>query len=171
MGSGTIRQIARTRAPERGAGPPQFEVTEAKLFRPPIRAGIVRRNELVERLCASDTASVVAITAPAGYGKTTLLAEWAERDRRPFAWVSVDHHNDGKIALLARISGADEQGQLIENDPDRFYRPPYFGAEWIGIRLDLGDTDWLSIDDWLHRSWRSVAPKKLTSLMDAADEF
>jgi phosphoribosylglycinamide formyltransferase-1 len=90
---------------------------------------------------------------------------------KKFAWVSVDHHGDGKTALLARISGADEQAQLIENDPERFYRPAYFGADWIGIRLDLGDTDWESIDDWLLRSWRSVAPKKLTALMDAADEF
>jgi phosphoribosylglycinamide formyltransferase-1 len=90
---------------------------------------------------------------------------------KKFAWVSADHHGDGKTALLARISGEDEQSQLIENDPERFYRPAYFGAEWIGIRLDLGDTDWESIDDWLARSWRSVAPKKLTSLMDAADAF
>ena len=90
---------------------------------------------------------------------------------KKFAWVSVDHHNDGKTALLARISGADEQAQLIENDSERFYRPAYFGAEWIGIRLDLGDTDWESVEDWLQRSWRSVAPKKLTSLMDAADQF
>jgi phosphoribosylglycinamide formyltransferase-1 len=90
---------------------------------------------------------------------------------KKFAWVSADHHGDGKTALLARISGADEQAQLIENDPERFYRPAYFGAEWIGIRLDLGDTDWESIDDWLLRSWRAVAPKKLTGLMDAADEF
>jgi formyltetrahydrofolate-dependent phosphoribosylglycinamide formyltransferase len=90
---------------------------------------------------------------------------------KKFAWVSADHHGDGKTALLARISGQDEQAQLIENDPDRFYRPAYFGAEWIGIRLDLGDTDWESIDDWLARSWRAVAPKKLTGLMDIADEF
>src|SRR4029450_13215061 len=79
---GAVRHVARTRAPERGAGPLQVEGTEAKLFRPPIRAGTVRRNELVERLRASDTASVVAITAPAGYGKTTLLAEWAERGKQ-----------------------------------------------------------------------------------------
>ena len=90
---------------------------------------------------------------------------------KKFAWVSADHHGDGKTALLARISGPDEQAQLIENDAERFYRPAYFGADWIGIRLDLGDTDWSSIDDWLARSWRSVAPRKLTALMDAADAF
>ncbi|WP_088307669.1 phosphoribosylglycinamide formyltransferase [Novosphingobium sp. B 225] len=90
---------------------------------------------------------------------------------KKFAYLSNDHHGDGKVALLVKISGPDEQGQLIENDSDRYYRPAYFGGDWIGIRLDLGDTDWDEIADWLHRSWRAVAPKKLTALMDAADGF
>ena len=90
---------------------------------------------------------------------------------KKFAYVSLDHHGDGKTALLVKISGPDEQAQLIENDPDRYYRPAYFGDGWIGIRLDLGDTDWSAIADWLRRSWQSVAPKKLTGLMDVADDF
>ena len=90
---------------------------------------------------------------------------------KKFAWVSNDHHGDGKVALLVKISGVDEQAQLIENDPDRYYRPPYFGDGWIGIRLDLGDTDWDAVADWLARSWRSVAPRRLTTLIDAADAF
>ena len=90
---------------------------------------------------------------------------------RKFAYVSIDHHGDVKTALLAKISGADEQAQLIENDPERYYRPAYFGDGWIAIRLDLADVDWESIASWLQRSWRSVAPKKLTGLMDAADNF
>ncbi|MBS0476205.1 MAG: phosphoribosylglycinamide formyltransferase [Proteobacteria bacterium] len=90
---------------------------------------------------------------------------------KKFAYVSNDHHGDGKVALLVKISGADEQGQLIENDAARYYRPAYFGDGWIGIRLDLGDTDWDAVSDWLARSWRSVAPKKLTGLMDAAEAF
>jgi LuxR family maltose regulon positive regulatory protein len=114
MGSGTIRQVARTRTPQRGARPPQFEVTEAKLFRPPIRAGIVRRNDLVERLRASDEASIVSITAPAGYGKTTLLAEWAERDRRPFAWVSVDEADGDPVVFLGHVVVALDRIERIE---------------------------------------------------------
>ena len=90
---------------------------------------------------------------------------------KKFAWVSNDHHGDGKTALLVKISGPDEQAQLIEMDDARYYRPAYFGTDWIGIRIDLGDTDWDAIADWLARSWRSVAPKKLTSLIDAADAF
>lgn len=90
---------------------------------------------------------------------------------KKFAYVSLDHHGDGKIALLVKISGADEQAQLIENDPERYYRPAYFGDGWIAMRLDLGRNDWDEIGEWLARSWRSVAPKKLTTLIDAADAF
>lgn len=90
---------------------------------------------------------------------------------KKFAYVSNDHHGDGKVALLVKISGVDEQGQLIENDAARYYRPAYFGDGWIGIRLDLGDTDWDAVAGWLQRSWRSVAPRRLTELLDAADEF
>lgn len=90
---------------------------------------------------------------------------------KKFAYVALDHHGDGRIALLVKISGPDEQAQLIENDPARYFRPAYFGDGWICIRLDLGDTDWDAIAGWLQRSWRSVAPKRLTSLIDAADEF
>jgi phosphoribosylglycinamide formyltransferase-1 len=90
---------------------------------------------------------------------------------KKFAYVSVDHHGDGKTALLVKIGGLDEQQQLIENDPDRYYRPAYFGDTWIGVRLDIGGNDWDHIGDWLHRSWRMSAPKKLTAMMDAAEEF
>src|SRR5690606_36427407 len=90
---------------------------------------------------------------------------------KKFAYVSLDHHGDGKTALLVKISGPDEQAQLIDMDSERYYRPAYFGDGWVGIRLDLGDTDWHAIGEWLQRSWQSVAPKRLTALIDAADEF
>ncbi|HMP45558.1 MAG TPA: phosphoribosylglycinamide formyltransferase, partial [Sphingopyxis sp.] len=72
---------------------------------------------------------------------------------KKFAYFTEDHHGDGKIALLVKISGADEQAALIEMDEDRYYRPAYFGDGWIGIRLDLGDTDWDAIAEWLRKSW------------------
>ena len=114
MGTGTIRQVARKRAPERVATAPAFEVTEAKLSPPPMRPGMVRRTGLVDRLRASRSASVVAITAPAGYGKTTLLAEWAERDRRPFAWVSVDETDGDPVVLLGHVAVALDRIERIE---------------------------------------------------------
>jgi formyltetrahydrofolate-dependent phosphoribosylglycinamide formyltransferase len=90
---------------------------------------------------------------------------------KKFAYFTEDHHGDGKIALLVKISGGDEQAALIEMDPERYYRPPYFGDGWIGIRLDLGDTDWDAIREWLRKSWLAVAPKKLAGLMGVAEDF
>ena len=90
---------------------------------------------------------------------------------KKFAYISMDHHGDGRCALLVKVSGLDEQQQLIENDPARYYRPAYFGDTWIGVRLDIGGNDWDHIGEWLARSWRMSAPKKLTALLDAADAF
>jgi phosphoribosylglycinamide formyltransferase 1 len=90
---------------------------------------------------------------------------------KKFAYVSLDHHGDGKIALLVKISGAEEQAMLIEQDEARYYRPAYFGDGWIAIRLDLGDNDWDHIGEWLAKSWLAVAPKKLAKLMLVAGEF
>ncbi|MGV1682579.1 phosphoribosylglycinamide formyltransferase [Sphingopyxis sp. NJF-3] len=90
---------------------------------------------------------------------------------KKFAYFTHDHHGDGRTALLVKISGADEQAQLIEMDAERYYRPAYFGDGWVGIRLDRGDTDWDAIADWLRKSWLAVAPKKLAGLMGVAEEF
>jgi phosphoribosylglycinamide formyltransferase-1 len=95
---------------------------------------------------------------------------------KKFAYVALNHHgakNDsgGRIALLVRISGLDEQNQLIDMDEARYYRPAYFGDDWVAVRLDLPGTDWEGIGQRLHSSWRLAAPRRLTSLLDAADEF
>jgi formyltetrahydrofolate-dependent phosphoribosylglycinamide formyltransferase len=90
---------------------------------------------------------------------------------KKFAYFTRNHHGDGIIALLVKTTAPEEQATLIEADPARYYRPAYFGNDWIGIRLDLGDTDWDHITTRLRASWRQVAPKKLLGLMDIAEEF
>ena len=57
-------------------------------------------------LCASSDAHVVSVTAPAGYGKTTLVAQWADEDSRPFAWVSLEGRDNDPAALLTYIAAA-----------------------------------------------------------------
>ena len=49
------------------------------------------------------------MTAPAGYGKSTLLVEWARSERRPVAWVSLDHVDDDPSALLFLLAAAFER--------------------------------------------------------------
>jgi LuxR family maltose regulon positive regulatory protein len=64
---------------------PSFALSESKLRPPASRPGIVGRPALVERLSSVDTPAVISIVAPAGYGKTTLLAQWAESWRQRVA--------------------------------------------------------------------------------------
>ncbi len=90
---------------------------------------------------------------------------------KKFAYFTRDHHGDGKTAILVKISGVEEQAMLTGNDPDRYYRPAYFGDGWIGVRLDLGDNDWDHIAEWLRKSWIAVAPPKLRKAHAIADEF
>jgi LuxR family maltose regulon positive regulatory protein len=67
---------------------------------------MVRRTAIVERLKASSEARIVLVKAPAGYGKTSLLAQWAEADERPVAWVSLDRHDDDPIVVLTNLAVA-----------------------------------------------------------------
>jgi hypothetical protein len=61
------------------------------------------------------------------------------------------------------------QQQLVEAEPERFYRPPYVGPRgWIGVRLDR-DVDWDEIDGILREAYRLVAPKTLVKQLDADD--
>lgn len=89
-----------------------------------------------------------------------------------FAHFSDRHHGVQHIALLAKTSGQDELLQLIERDPDTFFKPAYYGASgWVGIILNRADCDWDQVAHWLERSWACVAPKRLTRLRKAAAEF
>ena len=83
---------------------PSFPILESKLTPAPTRPGLVPRTQLLEWLEASAATPVVAICAPAGYGKTMLAAEWARRDPRPFVWLSIDRHDNDPTVLLTYLA-------------------------------------------------------------------
>ncbi len=74
--------------------------------RRPTLAATVRRSRLFTALVAADAPPFTVIVAPAGFGKTTLLCEWAARDPRPFAWLTVDARHDEPRMLLRAIARA-----------------------------------------------------------------
>ena len=69
---------------------------------------------------------MIAIIAPAGYGKTTLLSDWAERDRRRFAWVSVDEADVDPVVFLSHVAVALDR--LEELDAERVPGDRFPGA-------------------------------------------
>ena len=82
-----------------------FDLAEAKLAPPPTRPGAVAKADVIRRLSVSRSA-FATVVAPAGYGKTTLVAHWAELDERQFAWVSLDARDDDAVVFMRYIAAA-----------------------------------------------------------------
>src|SRR5690349_22456013 len=104
-GTDDSKVLHRVGPAERARGP-AFDLVVSKLRGPPIRPGTVRRLSLIERLARDDSRPVVSVVAPAGYGKTTLLSQWAERSGHAFAWVSVDEADNDPKVLLTYVAEA-----------------------------------------------------------------
>ncbi len=75
----------------------------------------VRRPRLLQALRA-DGRPLVAVVAPAGYGKTTLLREWCALDRRPSAWLSLGRRHDDPLVLLREIARTVDQAAAAARD-------------------------------------------------------
>ena len=69
----------------------QTMIIATKLHIPRSRSTLVARPRLSRRLHEGLDRTLTLITAPAGYGKTTLLGEWVMTLEHPVAWVSLDH--------------------------------------------------------------------------------
>ena len=102
-----------------------FELLESKFHPPVARPGIVAREALVNRLAAAQ-APVITIVAPPGYGKTTLLAQWAERVWPRVAWVSCDDGDNDPVVLLSALAVALDRIEPI--DPAVFWALVSSGA-------------------------------------------
>ena len=79
---------------------------------------MVARPALVERLLAPSAGAVVCVVAPPGYGKTTLLAQWAQRKGDRVGWVTIDPHDNDPAVLLTYLAVALDRVAPI--DPDTF---------------------------------------------------
>ena len=88
---------------------------------------------------------------------------------RYFAYFQDQFHGTPHVAVLVKTSGPDELAGLVESAPQTYFKPAYYGASgWVGIVLNRADVDWDDVAQWLERSWRSVAPKRMARLHDEA---
>jgi LuxR family maltose regulon positive regulatory protein len=80
----------------------------AKLYVPPVRPDLVPRAHLFERLDEglSLGRKLTLVSAPAGFGKTTLVSAWAARFGRPVAWLSLDEGDNDPVRFLAYLAAA-----------------------------------------------------------------
>ena len=111
-----------------------------------VRARCVTLPEVTERL---------------SHGAPTFFV----RDKKSFVMFHDDHHGDGRLALwCAAPPGV--QAELVDQEPDRFFRPPYVGHRgWLGVRLDRG-VDWDEVASVVADAYRQVAPATLVRRLD-----
>jgi LuxR family maltose regulon positive regulatory protein len=101
------------------------DAAPSSLLVPPATGKAVVRTGLLNRLCGTEDGTIVTIVAPAGFGKTTLLAQWAERDRRPVQWIDLEPEEDDAEILESRLDGvADRPGVLTLVDDVHVLRSP-----------------------------------------------
>src|SRR5215472_16337698 len=119
-----VSQVMSGRA-QGTAAEPGLALSEPKFHPPVARPGIVVRTALLQRL-ATAQAPVITVTAPPGYGKTALMAQWANRLGSRGAWLSCDDADNDPVVLLSALAMAlDRIGPV---DPAIFPALAYSGA-------------------------------------------
>ncbi len=81
-------------------------ILATKLYIPPPRQRFVPRPRLIERLNEGRHCKLALISAPAGFGKTTLVSEWAAVCDRPVAWLSLDEGDNDPTSFLTYLVAA-----------------------------------------------------------------
>ncbi|WP_254124916.1 MmcQ/YjbR family DNA-binding protein [Amycolatopsis sp. CA-230715] len=86
---------------------------------------------------------------------------WFVRGKKLFVMYADQHHDDRLGFWCPAPPGV--QVDLVANEPERFYRPPYVGHRgWLGVRLDV-DVDWDEIAAIVREAYTVVAPKSLVA--------
>jgi LuxR family maltose regulon positive regulatory protein len=127
-----------------------------KLYIPPARPApsterrprLVPRPRLIERLNAGARRKLTLISAPAGFGKTTLLSAWAQQCARPVAWISLD---------------------AGDNDPARFWA--YVIAALQMVQADLGEAALLALQSPQPPPMEGLLTSLINEIAQVSDPF
>jgi LuxR family maltose regulon positive regulatory protein len=136
-----------------GSGPPEVALSgqdlllATKLHVPRLQPGFVPRPRLTERLDEGLARGFVLVSAPAGYGKTALLADWARSGRRPVAWLSLD---------------------AADSDPARFWR--YVVTALDRVRPGIGELAGVLLGPPAPRSFEGLVTALINELARQPDE-
>ena len=90
---------------------------------------------------------------------------WFVRGKKSFVMLDDHHHGADHLGFwCAAPPGV--QLELVEQEPQRFFRPPYVGTRgWLGVRIDR-QVDWGEIEGICRDAYRWVAPKTLVAALD-----
>jgi LuxR family maltose regulon positive regulatory protein len=134
-----------------------IDIIATKLHIPTPRTNLVARPRLIEKLNSGQDGKLILISAPAGFGKTTLLAEWIQDNDNSFAWLSLDEGDNNinrfftyLVAALQQIDESVGDGilPLLEATGDPPIEPMI--TTLINNFILIGNEFWLILDDY-HR--------------------
>jgi LuxR family maltose regulon positive regulatory protein len=137
-----------------------------------MRPGIVERADLLRTLESSRNVRVVVVVAPAGYGKSTLLAQWAARDPRHSAWLTLDTGDNDPVLLLSHVLEALAGASALGTVKGSGGREP-LEARLLGrILAELGGPagPWVIVLDDVHALEEAAALHALAALVDRLPE-
>ena len=121
-------------------------------------AGTTKRERLlagVRKICDA----LPEVTERPSHGAPT----WFIREKKSFVTFWVDGHHDLHFPHLWCAGPPGVQAELVAENPDRFFRPPYVGHRgWIGVRMDA-NVDWAEIAELCRDAYRQVAPVRLAA--------
>jgi LuxR family maltose regulon positive regulatory protein len=147
----------------------------SKLEPPQARKGIAPRGQLLDRLREGRGRKLTLVCAPAGYGKTTLLAQWyeADRERTPLAWVSADEGDSDPVRFWSHlIAGLQAVHPRAGATSLEALRAGPAAVENVVLPLlveELSDApeSILVVDDW-HRVRSTVCDESMRLLVEQA---
>lgn len=100
------------------------------------------------------------VVAEDGWGHTGFML-----GRQRIAWLLVDHHGDGRLALCVKAPPGEREA-LVATDPRRYFTPAYV-AGWVGVVLHGVRPDWAEVAALLEQAWRMRAGKRAIAAYDA----
>lgn len=131
------------------------QLIATKLNIPQMPARLVRRQRLYDLLSESSSWRLLLVSAPAGFGKTTLVQSWIAQSKWPAAWVSLDDNDNDPVRFLAYFVNAlrmvdDAVGTAVATELES---PQHISITDAFIRLinDINTIEFpfaLVLDDW-----------------------
>ena len=144
---------------------------QTKFHLPPVRAGLVPRPRLQERLNQGLAGRLILVSAPAGFGKTTALQAWLAASQVPAAWLALDEGDNDPTRFLAYVLAAlqtvapraGQAAQVLLQSPQA---PPAESILTLLINDVAGQQEMLLALDDYHAITEDAVHRAITFLID-----